>query len=396
MARRNGGGWVLWLIPAGVAASMPLAYASQDDLEVSSDSPWEGTELAAEPSSDGETLGMATADTSSWEEKFATSLHATAQGMKTWYDKSSSGFEDFTGIPYAQLHCKSCHEPRSTGGCVACHNDPTPPTGARVDASLEGVCGGCHSRQMAEATYYSDVHRDLGMGCMMCHTKEDVMGDGITHSSMLEDGAIDADCESCHLTLGENPYHRVHQETVDCTACHTQSVVSCYNCHFETEVQLDRKVAYGQFRDWVFLLNRDGKVHAANFQAVKHGTHTFVALAPFYAHTISRSARECLDCHGSPAVRDYLDDGVIDVVRWDKDSGSLKHMEGVVPVPSDFRTALRFDFVDLDRPGGTDWSFLEAGPDRIQILFGEPLTRSQMKKLGYTALWRSSGLTPLR
>jgi hypothetical protein len=173
-------------------------------------------------------------------------------------------------------------------------------------------------------------------------------------------------------------------------------VVSCYNCHFETELQLDQKVAYGQFRDWVFLMNRNGKVHAANFQAVKHGDHTFVALAPFYAHTVSRKARGCLDCHGSAAVGDYLEDGVIDVVWWDEATGTLDHVEGVVPVPPDYGTALRFDFVDLDRPGGTIWSFLESGPDNIQILFGEPLSDAQMERLALTALWRSSRAAPPR
>jgi hypothetical protein len=228
------------------------------------------------------------------------------------------------------------------------------------------------------------------MDCLSCHTKEDVMGDGTHYSSMLEEGAIDAACEDCHTTSGENPYHNIHQESVDCTACHVQSVVSCYNCHFETQVQLAQKVAYGQFKDFVFLINRNGKVHAANFQTVKHGDRTFVAMAPFYAHTIAKNARQCIDCHGNTAVRDYLDDGVIDVAWWDPTTETLDYLRGVLPVPPDFRTALRFDFVDLDRPGGTVWSLLGSGPERMQILFGQPLSEAQMEKLGWTALWRSS------
>jgi hypothetical protein len=351
----------------------------------------EGARLAT---SERAAVGGVPADTVPWAEYFSTSLHATAQGMKTWYEESNRGFEVFTGIPYSQLSCKTCHDPSSTGGCAACHANPNPQIGARVDASLGGVCGDCHGRQKAEATHFSDVHRALGMGCMVCHTKEDVMGDGNAYSSMLEEGAIDATCEACHASLTENPYHVAHLETVDCSACHVQSVVSCYNCHFETEVQLDRKVAYGQFRDWIFLLNRNGKVHAANFQAVKHGDRTFVALAPFYAHTVSSKPRECLDCHGNAAVRDYLDDGVIKVAWWDEATGTLKHAAGAVPVPADYRTALRFDFVDLDRPGGTSWSFLESGPDSIQILFASPLTDSQIESLALTALWRSSRPSP--
>jgi hypothetical protein len=234
------------------------------------------------------------------------------------------------------------------------------------------------------------------MDCLKCHTKEDAMGDGTAYASMLEPGAIDASCEDCHTPVGENPYHIVHQEALDCSACHVQSVVTCYNCHFETQVQLAQKVAYGQFSDFVLLMNRNGKVHAANYQTVKHGDNTFVAIAPFYAHTISKTARECTDCHGNAAVRDYLDDGVIDVAWWSEIDRRLRHSSGVLPVPPDYRTSLRFDFVDLDRPGGRIWSFLESGADSIQILFGEPLTQAQMEKLGWSALWRSPRSTLLR
>ncbi len=385
--------WVL-LVGAVLAASLFSGVRSADDVNM--EFPRQGGGLSASAVSEGEVLGAPPPDSSCWSQNFATSLHATAQGMKTWYDEANLGFEDFTGVPYDELSCKSCHEPSATGGCAACHGATSPHVGVHVDASLDGVCGGCHSRQMAEAAHYSDVHREVGMGCLACHTKEDVMGDGRSYPSMLEEGAVDARCQVCHAILSQNPAHLVHQEKVDCSACHVQSVVSCYNCHFETELQLDQKVAYGQFRDWVFLMNRNGKVHAANFQAVKHGDHTFVALAPFYAHTVSRKARGCLDCHGSVAVRDYLDDGVVDVAWWDEATGTLDHVEGVVPVPPDYGTALRFDFVDLDEPGGTVWSFLESGPDSIQILFGEPLTDAQMKSLALTALWRSSREAPPR
>ena len=42
---------------------------------------------------------------------------------------------------------------------------------------------------------------------------------------------------------------------------------------------------------------------------------------------------------------------------------------------------MRFDFVDLDAPGGSVWSFLETAPDTIQIVYGTPLTPDQMDKL---------------
>jgi hypothetical protein len=141
------------------------------------------------------------------------------------------------------------------------------------------------------------------------------------------------------------------------------------------------KKAYGQFKDWLFPVNYNGKVHPANYQSVKYGSNTFVAMAPFYAHTIARNARVCSDCHNNAAVQDYVADGVIDVVTWDANTSSLSHIQGVVPVPPDYLTALRFDFVDLDQPGGSVWSFLKTGADTIQMLYGTPLTAEQMQKL---------------
>ena len=396
MSKRSKRSRMAWPLLVGPALAAFLLSANRSVPEVNPELPEQEGGPWASAASGGGAPGAPPIDSSCWSQNFATSLHATAQGMQTWYDEANLGFEHFTGVPYDELSCKSCHEPGATGGCAACHGATSPRVGVHVDASLEGVCGGCHSRQVAEAAHYSDVHRDLGMGCLACHSREDVMGNGRHYASMLEEGAVDAACEVCHATLSRIPAHTIHQETVDCSACHVQSVVSCYNCHFETQLELDQKVAYGQLRDWVFLMNRNGKVHAANFQAVKYGDHTFVALAPFYAHTVSREARGCLDCHGSAAVRDYLDDGVIDVAWWDEATARLDHLKGVVPVPPDYRTALRFDFVDLDRPGGTVWSFLESGPDNIQMLFGEPLSDAQMESLALTALWRSSTPGPRR
>ena len=324
-----------------------------------------------------------------WDENFEISLHATGTGKMTWYDETpNEGFEKYTGVVYDDLSCKGCHEPATTGGCEACHDTANPTFGAQVDATLTGACGACHGRQKAEAIVhgYSDHHRDdLGYDCMDCHTLEDVMGDGNSYASMLDDGAIDASCDDCHTTLATNTAHTIHSATVDCSACHIQSVVTCYNCHFETELQLDTKKAYGQFKDWLFLVNFRGKVHAANFQSVKIGAgpdgQTFIAMAPFYAHTVEASVRSCGDCHQNAAVTDYFADGVIDVVTWNAGSSSLEYMTGVIPVPPDPITAMRFDFVDLDVPGGTTWDFLETGPDTLHMVYGTPLTAAQMTKL---------------
>lgn len=319
-----------------------------------------------------------------WDENFATSLHATGQGKQTYYNASpNAGLQVYTGIDYDELQCKTCHLPQFTGGCKACHATDAPQLGATVDASLSGACGKCHSRQKAEAANYTDVHRSAGMQCMDCHTMEDLHGDGTSHASMLESDAIDPKCENCHKQVENHLFHSSHADDMDCAVCHTQSVVTCYNCHFETEVFAKKKIPYGQFKDWNFLINRDGKIHLANFQSVKWQDKTVIGWGPFYAHTISRNAvKSCGDCHDNPAVAKWFEDGAIDVVTWNESTQKLTHRTGFIPVPPNYDAGgMLFDFVDLDKPAGSVWSFLERGPDRAHMPYGTPLTRAQMEKL---------------
>ena len=318
-----------------------------------------------------------------WDEYFATALHNTGRGMERYYEAATGGFEKQTGIPYADLNCKTCHLPNFTGGCTSCHGVDNPGLGATVDASLTGKCGTCHSRQKTEANLYSDVHRAAGMGCMDCHTLGDVHGDGTTYLSMNEEGAIDPKCEDCHKQVENHLFHSSHADDMECAVCHTQSVISCYNCHFETEVYGKKKIHSGAMRDWNFLVNRNGKVALANFQSVKWADQTMVGFGPYYAHTISRNAvKGCSDCHNAAVVSQWYRDGVIDVVTWDAAQGKLVNRKGFIPVPPDFdKGGLRFDFVDLDQVGGSVWSFMESGADRMQILYASPLTEEQMSKL---------------
>jgi hypothetical protein len=341
-----------------------------------------------------------------WDEYFPSSLHETGAGKPTFY-MASDGFYQETGEPYSALSCRGCHSqssglpPVNGRGCDRCHDTPDPGLGATVVSSLDPTsCGGCHSRQRAEAfnpdgsPRYSDVHTDDvdddgngtadQLGCMECHSLGDVHGDGHDYDSMLETGAIDADCTSCHsaANLEPNRFHARHSGDIDCSVCHTQSVVTCYNCHFETQIQADQKVAYGQFKDWRFLFNFRGKVHVANFQSLNYGNETFLAFAPFYSHTISTHAvTSCDDCHSNANVAEYEATGSIHVVEWT--GSALTHRVGVIPIPPDYdEGGLLFDFVDLPGGVGTSaWDYLETGPDRFQMPFGTPLTAMQMSAL---------------
>lgn len=331
------------------------------------------------------------------EEAFRTSLHATRIGKATWYSRANGGFETLTNIPISELKCMKCHPgtkangaPIDTAtyqpGCDDCHASP----GAPVS---DATCLKCHSRQAREIMFYTDVHRDKGFRCMSCHTLEDVHGDGKQYASWLEEGAVKVKCETCHRTVSNNAPHRIHNRTVDCLACHTQSVISCYNCHFQSEVQAGVKRPHTLIRDYTLLLRRKstGKVYTGTIMTLNYNDKTFLALAPYRAHTIAKNARKCEDCHDNATIREYNATGKIVVTRWDSALNRIVNTKGVIPVPPDWQSALQLDLVDyIGNPTSpttdpTKWVFLETGADGKQMLYAEPLTSGQMQKLAQPA-----------
>lgn len=345
-----------------------------------------------------------TADFFPWDDYFPTSLHVTGAGKPFYYNTTPNlGFERFTGVPYTDLACQGCHAvdsgfpgPATGKTCDRCHDTTDPGLGDDVDATLTGACGVCHSRQKVEAGAYDDVHRTAGFDCMACHTMGDVHGDGTIYRTMIEDGAIDAKCENCHdpHTAG-NP----HGEAVYCTACHAASIVTCNNCHFDSEVNDDVKIFKGPpAMDWLFLINRtvEGEeyVTVGNYQSVIwQDTSTLVAFGPYTPHTImpAADARSCGDCHetmgsGVEAITEYNLNGTIQVVSFDSEL-NLIHPFGVVPFPEDYLTSYLFDWVTLTQLDPPIWEAVPTGTDTIQILpeFVRPLDMTQMGKIGMVA-----------
>jgi hypothetical protein len=344
---------------------------------------------------------------------FEDSLHYTRQGKATWYAKENGGFELLTGIPMSELACQNCHAATKADGtpidaetyepdCNDCHN---PADGfTNVESS---VCVGCHSRQGTEITLsghptlgplFSDVHRDMGMGCVDCHTSNEMHGDDTQYASMFEEGATETRCVDCHPPesgkMAQNTAHDIHLESVDCAACHAKTVVTCYNCHFETEVEADMKRFYGPppMNGFAMLVNdeRKGKVATASFQSLSFGDTTFYAVGPYAPHTISAEARDCQDCHMNENVQTYLETGEIPIVQWDPDQGKLVNTKGIIPAPPDWQTAWKLDFVRflgepsdaLDNPvDPAKWEFLKDHADLAQMLYATPLTEDQMAKL---------------
>jgi len=338
---------------------------------------------------------------------FATSLHGTRDGKDLWYSGENGGFEALTGIPIEQVGCKKCHGPTDAAGnaygedytpsCVDCHN-----VNDNFSVSQD-QCYSCHGRQKTEAVALGlpDVHRDAGMVCWDCHSSGDVHGDGTAYASMMEPGAIDADCENCHGQGGmplpaNHDNYDPHQGKLHCTACHAQTVVSCYNCHFESVVEAHQKRPKQPILGFVLLVNRekDGKVHPASFQSLTYEGNAFVAIGPYTPHSIMPQGRTCSDCHNqngsNAAITEYNETGQIHFARWDDEQKTLTVLQGVVPIPADYEQTFRLDFITYDGdphdPVGpsNNWSSIGKDTwDAHQMLFCSPLTAEQMEKLGF-------------
>lgn len=347
---------------------------------------------------------------------FPSSLHSTRFGKEWWYSAENGGFENLTNIPIDQLGCKECHGPTDANGNA--YPDPYPGASCadchQTDFSVEqDQCYGCHGRQQTEAKALGlpDVHRAAGMVCWDCHSTEDIHGDGTEYNSMLEAGAVDADCENCHGDNGmplpaAHAGYDPHNGAVHCSACHTTTVITCYNCHFESQVDSHIKRAKQPLSGFVMLVNRekDGKVYPASFQSVSYEGKAFVAFGPYSAHTITREGRTCDDCHNSndsnEAITQYNETGKIQFASWDDATKTLSWTKGIIPIPEDYETTLKMDFITYDGdtcdPAGPSSNWSSIGKDvwdLHQMYFASPLTRSQMEALGFNTPPETGGWT---
>jgi len=389
---------------------------------------------------------------------FNTSLHGTRNGKETFYGDNlgvvspgqyQQGFGNFVNIAYTALPCADCHNGADDGTwdgitgpgfedtypghpvCQDCHGrgvqSPAPDSMVAND-----TCKGCHSRLAAEKEKgMTDVHLDgLGFACSDCHGLGDIHGvAGTEPDSMFTEGALSADCRKCHdLSASTTLEHQEHVGNIDCSTCHMQSVVTCYNCHFDNEAVNDGTVFHGKFasakfggtpesgKSWRFLVNRvlDAQgttmvfpgsmqtlvadVTSSEFPGEDNQGETFVAIAPYYAHAITRtSALKCLDCHGTPNAVAIAGGIPVQVVGWGAGEGvavpaaqlgaTWQAPTGIIPVPADL-SLLKFDFVDLVDPGAgptSDRVFFESGPDHFHLLddYVQPLSANQLTSLAF-------------
>lgn len=242
---------------------------------------------------------------------YFSSLHATANGMSYWYSKEQGGLELITGIPYEEAGCTKCH----VNSCDECHKtilNGKPVYSTNLARSQE-TCLRCHARESAmimkidKAANTPDVHFNLGMTCMDCHTAREVHGDGIEYQSMKQQGAMDVSCIECHETVSDSRSHTVHGDKLDCKACHVRHVISCMNCHVETMIKEKKRVSQ-PVSGWKFLMNYNGKVTSANMQTfVAQGNKTLMIFAPQFSHSVKKEGDQCEDCHATENVKNVGD-----------------------------------------------------------------------------------------
>jgi hypothetical protein len=316
------------------------------------------------------------------EISFEKSLHHTGEGMRYWYEKDD-GFMGITGIPYVKLDCGTCH----TKNCASCHGTEKP---VEPPPAIEmTTCLKCHTRAKVtmdtdKKNDCEDVHFKSGMGCSDCHKVSQMHGDGKAYSSMRSPENPRIECLDCHKD-GDKAFnattrsHAKHKDDLACNACHVNCTMSCYNCHFDTFLATgSRKGTFIPNKESLLLVSYKGKVTSGIGMSLVHEGKPFVAYAPYYTHSIMKKGRACGDCHKNEAVTRMKAGEQVPMTSFA--DGKVVAWKGVVPLVKGKISWTFFDKTD----GG--WSPLPAIEFKEQFAaFAEPLTESQLKKLGMTA-----------
>lgn len=346
-----------------------------------------------------------------------TSLHGTRQGKATFYygTQEEPGAFDMIGVEIAELGCQNCHpgnftyqngetfteETYNKLSCNNCHD-------ANFQVAQPDACKACHGRiSKQEQLGITDIHQtQYGMKCTNCHKTGDIHGDGHSYTNMFDeadlgngqyDYPIDADCSDCHSgdnAPPANAAHNQHGEDIHCSTCHTGQVISCYNCHFNQQIDRHQKIPYGVLKGFTIIAHRtgskyNGKIWPVSFQSLYYKTPegkdtTFVTFVPYYSHNVlpKEQAKTCSDCHNNANVQEYNTNGVLYIAKWNNETNKIEGITGIVPMPENYKDVFKMDFVVQDTATKI-WSPVgEDTPDRIQNLgYVAPLAADEMAKL---------------
>jgi hypothetical protein len=278
-----------------------------------------------------------------------------------------AGFGDDTDVVQKKIHPLIVSKVDDEN-CLRCHN-----RSGRIGISYIGIMesegygtpyedGGLNSRQLPGQRFYQeieeDIHRQRGMSCIDCHTRNEIMGDGTSYAHYEEQ--IEISCEMCHsdnpgVTKKGDPVTNISKKDgkfqmtgrindeiyplpipkkgvcdfdghkrVTCKACHSSWVPQCYGCHIkrdETKTHLDKltlKETPGMWEEGRTYLRYEKPVLALwkdKVVVVTPGCQDIVTLidkdgnveggfnrftmAAINPHTTQAKGRDCVDCHQS-------------------------------------------------------------------------------------------------
>jgi len=251
-------------------------------------------------------------------EDFSTSLHYTGAGMKSEYAKyAAAEFGVDMDEYYAKWNCSKCHATT----CEKCHEGYEPKMGHGdqcVEITID-TCDQCHFKKQS-ATFIgdmpahskkgpaADIHYTMGLTCTDCHNAAELHGDGNVYTSQLE--AVTTKCEDCHDSPGKTvkdmpvtqystnvSAHKMHEEKLDCTACHSGWALTCNNCH------LDTRVGTQPVSDEFYLgVASDGKIKPFIKMEAIYDNATHMGYGEWFSHTVTDEAKDCAFCHESKEV----------------------------------------------------------------------------------------------
>lgn len=239
---------------------------------------------------------------------YKTSLHATVQGLKhgaiemLGEERGTFVGENRCGTCHAT--CSDCHLKLDTEGTKISHSFNTDPASQN--------CKLCHDQTGTgyvgyEGEFEPSVHAQMGMTCADCHNGEQVHGTGAVEQHMAE--VVDNKCVDCHQPAtaeSTNVAHKLHQDTLECSACHVDWYYNCYGCHGYDEN--GDALGYDKFNTNRYLAKRkdNGKigavVHIPMSQEVGGPDYVNGAWVFKDRHSVQKAALGCQDCHLNASI----------------------------------------------------------------------------------------------
>ncbi|MCX5869608.1 MAG: hypothetical protein NTY00_03020 [Deltaproteobacteria bacterium] len=284
--------------------------------------------------------------------------------------KAVTGFDDAAKSEKAKVHPLVIKKVQDVN-CIRCHN-----RSGRIGISYTGVFesegygtpyekGGLSAKQLPGARFYleiaEDVHHKKGLACIDCHTRNEIMGDGVSYAHYEEQ--VEISCKMCHAadpgkTRKGNPVKSIAQKEgqwqltgklnekvhslqppkpgvcdfsghkrISCEACHSTWVPQCYGCHAKrdaAQTHLDKltlketpgmweegrsyiryeKPMLAVWKDKVVIVTPGCQdiVTLVDEKGKVDGGFNRFTMAAINPHTTQAKGRTCADCHASTKV----------------------------------------------------------------------------------------------